>query len=217
MLDQNGNFIGDLQVDPEKPAVGVALNADELAGTLQKEVIRAEVNGGKCRSFTGESVPFFDSPSDVGEVLSSVIVPEKGSVISASVELDLTHPRAGSAGISLIFGDESAEKPHIVLKEGCDPNSMSCDHFGKNMVNVLFSDEATSDFPEDEVSVPYSISSNSILNITTRAEQRTLHRSIQTSSASESDLSRGWRNSWKRWKFWSLHAEGKYSWCIRST
>ncbi len=44
----------------------------------------------------------------------------------------------------------------MVLKDPCSLNDDNCDHFGANMENVLFSDQALESFPQDENEAPFN-------------------------------------------------------------
>ncbi len=100
VIDEEGNYVGDIATDYE-PIQGHPLASEELAGALHEEVLAAEAAGGKCRRFHARAIPMFDSPSGVSDVVSSVMVPVQGKIISASVQLNLTHEKAGSAGVQV--------------------------------------------------------------------------------------------------------------------
>ena len=125
-------------------------------GALQQEVAKAEAQGGKCRKFHARAIPMFDSPSDVSDTVSSVMVPVTGRLLSASVEMNLTHTKAGSAGVKLFYGNSPTNRPHLVLKDPCGTNEPHCDHFGQNWESVLFSDESVESFPQDEMEAPFT-------------------------------------------------------------
>ena len=155
VIDEEGNYVGDMEMN-YAPASGIPLEtSSELEGALQAEVAHAEVNNGKCRQFHAKNIPLFDNPSDVSDTVSSVMVPVMGEILSASVQMNLTHEKAGSAGLKLYFGNSPTDREHIVLKDPCAPDAMHCDHFGKDLENVLFSDEAIESFPQDENEAPF--------------------------------------------------------------
>ena len=156
VLDAEGNYIGDMSVDESRPIQGHALESHALSGALAAEVAKAEEKGGKCRRFHARAIPMFDSPSDVSDTVSSVMVPVMGKLLSASVEMNLTHDKAGAAGVKLFYGNSPTDRPHIVLKDPCAPDAEYCDHYGRNWSNVLFSDEAIASFPEDEMEAPFT-------------------------------------------------------------
>jgi hypothetical protein len=154
VIDEEGNYVGEMEMSMH-PASGYSLSSEELQGALQSEVAHAEVNQGKCRQFHAKTIPMFDNPSDISHTMSSVMVPVMGEVQSISVQVNLTHEKAGSAGLKLFYGDEPTDRPHLTLKDPCAPDESHCDHFGKNMQNVLFSDAAASSFPQDEMEAPF--------------------------------------------------------------
>ena len=156
VLDEEGNYVGDINMDYE-PIQGHALQSSSMEkGALQQEVAKAEAQGGKCRKFHARAIPMFDSPSDVSDTVSSVMVPVTGRLLSASVEMNLTHTKAGSAGVKLFYGNSPTNRPHLVLKDPCGTNEPHCDHFGQNWESVLFSDESVESFPQDEMEAPFT-------------------------------------------------------------
>jgi len=157
VLDEEGNYVGDVSMDFE-PIQGHALHSQSLEeGTaLKAEVAKAEAQGGRCRRFHARAIPMFDSPSDVADTVSSVMVPVTGKLLSASVEMNLTHPKAGSAGVELYFGNSPTDRPHLVLKDPCGTTEAHCDHFGEDMTGVMFSDESVESFPQDENEAPFT-------------------------------------------------------------
>ena len=97
--------------------------------------------GAVCRTYAAEALTQFDSPSP-GEVVSTIVVPDKGRLVAApEVTVDVTHPLAGSARLTLAArwqrkAVRAVLKAFCTKKTGCPQEDARADIAGESAAAI---------------------------------------------------------------------------------
>ena len=125
--------------DPATEA-GQRLAVAEEAGAEAEEpqpADEASPVGAVCRTYAAEALTQFDSPSP-GEIVSTIVVPDKGRLVAApEVTVDVKHPLAGSARLTLAArwqrkAVRAVLKAFCTKKTGCRQEDARADIAGES-------------------------------------------------------------------------------------
>ena len=115
--------------------------AEEAAGAEAEGPQPAGPVGAVCRTYAAEALTQFDSPSP-GEVVSTIVVPDKGRLVAApEVTVDVTHPLAGSARLTLAArwqrkAVRAVLKAFCTKKTGCPQEDARADIAGESAAAI---------------------------------------------------------------------------------
>ena len=124
-----------------EPGQRFAVAEEEAAGAEAEGPQPAGPVGAVCRTYAAEALTQFDSPSP-GEIVSTIVVPDKGRLVAApEVTVDVTHPLAGSARLTLAArwqrkAVRAVLKAFCTKKTGCPQEDARADIAGESAAAI---------------------------------------------------------------------------------